>query len=264
MPYIQLRGHKVWSRQWRRWRSEPILLLHGGLSTTESFSRKVLPSLRKFRAYAYDRTAHGRTPMRQGFYHFQFQTDEAIAFIEDVIKTPTHIIGHSDGGIIALMLAIQRPDLVKSIVPIGANYNFDCELNIETFPAIISEEDKDAFHQRTGQPRELWVEIVHKAHEVWRSEPTLQPTDLKTISAPTLILAGDDEPFSTEHTVSLYESIPNSRLAIVPGTSHSVLAEKPKLVTTILRDFYQDQSFPITRSPNRRREETERILGTNL
>ena len=264
MPYIQLRGHKVWSRQWRRWRKEPILLLHGGLSATDSFARKVLPSLQKFHAFAYDRTAHGKTPMRDGFYHFQFQTDEAISFIEDVIQGPTHIIGHSDGGIIALMLAIQRPDLVKSIVPIGANYHFDCGLNLDTFPVVISEEDKDAFHERTGQPRDLWVDIVTKAHEVWKSEPTLRREDLKRITSPTLVIAGDDEPFSNDHTVSLYESISNSRLAIVPGASHSVLSEKPKLIKEILRDFYADYSFPITRNPNRRREETERILGTNL
>ena len=264
MPYIELRGHKVWSRQWRRWRSEPILLLHGGLSTTESFSRKVLPSLKKFRAFAYDRTAHGRTPMRKGFYHFQFQTDEAISYIEDVIKGPTHIIGHSDGGIIALMVAIQRPDLVQSIVPIGANYHFNCDLNLDTFPVVVSEEDKDAFHERTGQPRDLWVAIVTKAHEVWKSEPQLHTRDLKKIAAPTLVVAGDDEPFANEHTVSLYESIPNSRLAIVPGTSHSVLSEKPELIKAILKDFYRDLSYPLTRNPNRRREETERILGVNL
>ena len=162
------------------------------------------------------------------------------------------------------MLFRSRPDLVKSIVPIGANYHFDCGLNLDTFPVVISEEDKDAFHERTGQPRDLWVEIVTKAHDVWKSEPRLRVKDLKLISAPTLVIAGDDEPFSNEHTVSLYESIPNARFAIVPGTSHSVLSEKPHLIKAILKDFFRDHSYPLTRNPNRRREETERILGTNL
>ena len=263
MPYINLRGHQIWSREWRRFRREPILLLHGGLSSTESFSKKVLPALRKFHAYGYDRTAHGKTAMREGFYHFQFQTDEAIAYIEDVIKAPTHIIGHSDGGIIALMIAIQRPDLVLSIAPIGANFHYDCGLNLDTFPIVISEEDKDAFAARTGQPRELWVEIITKAHEVWKSEPTLTTEDLKKIDKPALILVGDDEPFSNEHSITLYESISNARLAVVPGTSHALMSEKPALVHQILKDFYSDQSYPITKSPNRRRDETERLLGNS-
>jgi pimeloyl-ACP methyl ester carboxylesterase len=53
-------------------------------------------------------------------------------------------------------------------------------------------------------------------------------------------MAGDDEPFSTEHTVSLYEAIPNAQLAIVQGASHHLLSEKPKLVELILKDFYSN------------------------
>lgn len=263
MSFINLRGHQVWSQEWNRFRREPILLLHGGLSSTESFAPKVLPSLRRFHAYGYDRTAHGKTKVREGFYHFEFQTAEAIAYIEDVIKTPTHIIGHSDGGIIALMVAIKRPDLVRTIVPIGANYHFDCGLSLETFAIDVAEEEKDAFAARTGQHRDLLVEIVTHAHAVWRTEPTMTTADLSKITAPTLVMAGDDEPFSNEHSVSLYEAIPNSRLAIVPGTSHAVLKERPHIVKAILKDFYKDPTFPITRDPRRRFEETQRLLGNS-
>ncbi len=262
MSHLSLRGEKVWSQQWHKFRREPILLLHGGLSSTQSFSRQVLPALNRFHAYGYDRTAHGKTPMREGFYHFDFQCAEAIAYIEDVIQKPTHIIGHSDGGIIALMVAINRPDLVKTIVPIGANFHYNSGLNLSSLSIEVSEEDKDAFAERTGQDRELWVEIVKKANQVWRSEPKMSKRDLKKIQSPTLIIAGDDEPFSNEHTLSLYESIPNARLAIIPGTSHAVLKERPKLVFSILKDFYADPSFPLTKSPNRRLLASEQFLNS--
>ena len=80
--------------------------------------------------------------------------------------------------------------------------------------------------------------------------------ELKKIKCPTLILAGDDEPFSTEHTASLYEAIPGAQLAILPGTSHAVLKEKPKLVKQILKDFYKNPEMPITLSPNRRQKQS--------
>ncbi len=64
-----------------------------------------------------------------------------------------------------------------------------------------------------------------------------------------------------DHTVSLYESIPNAQLAIVPGTSHAVLKEKPELVKKILQDFYRNPSFPMTLNPNRRLKETLRMSG---
>ena len=76
--------------------------------------------------------------------------------------------------------------------------------------------------------------------------------ELKKIKCSTLILAGDDEPFSTEHTASLYEAIPGAQLAILPGTSHAVLKEKPILVKQILKDFYKNPGMPLTLSPNRR------------
>ena len=262
MSYINLRGHEIWHQEWKKRKEEPLLLLHGGLSSTESFARKILPSVkRSHHIYGYDRTAHGKTKVREGYYHFKFQRDEAIAYLEDVVKKPAHIIGHSDGGIIGLMVAIARPDLVKTLVAIGANYHYDCGLNHQIFEGTVEEEAKDKFAARTGQPRELLVEIIHKAHKVWASEPRITKGQLKKIACPTLILAGDDEPFTTEHTVSLYEAIPNSQLAIVPGTSHAVLKEKPDVVKKILQDFYRNPAFPMTLNPNRRLKETLRIRG---
>ena len=124
MSFISLRGHEIWHQEWKKRKEEPLLLLHGGMSSTESFAPKILPSVKRtHHSYGYDRTAHGKTKVREGYYHFKFQRDEAIAYIEDVIKKPTHIIGHSDGGIIGLMVAIARPDLVKTLVAIGANYH---------------------------------------------------------------------------------------------------------------------------------------------
>ncbi len=98
MAYINLRGHQTWSVEYAN-NGEPLLLLHGGLSATENFDFHILPAVEdRFHVYGYDRSAHGRTGMREGFYHFDFQRDEAIAYIEDVIGTPTHLLGHSDGG----------------------------------------------------------------------------------------------------------------------------------------------------------------------
>ena len=108
MAYIDLRGHQVWSNEFAN-NGEPLLSLHGGLSASHRWDWTILPAVEKqFHMYSYDRTAHGRTGVRPGFYHFEFQRDEAIAYIEDVIKEPTHMIGHSDGGIIPLMVAIAR------------------------------------------------------------------------------------------------------------------------------------------------------------
>ena len=87
---------------------------------------------------------------------------------------------------------------------------------------------------------------------IWNSEPTMTTGDLAKITCPTLILAGDDEPFSLEHTSALYEAIPQGQLAVIPGTSHFVIKEKPELTQMVIKQFLVDLSAPITRMPIRR------------
>ena len=254
--YINLRGHDIWSVQYSQFgaKGEPVLLLHGGLSSTDSWDYTMLHALKKRRVFAYDRTAHGRTGTREGFYHFDFQTDEAIAYIEDVIKEPVHLIGWSDGGIISLMVAIKRPDLVKSIVAIGTNYHYDSGLTLvqEDPEIIISEEDAAKFAMRSPDPAHMQEIIIRKAYEVWNSEPTMSKDDLAQITCPVLVLTGDDEPFSNHHTIDLYESLPDGRLAIIPGASHFVVKEKSSIVQAHIRDFYRNQQYPETKWPRLR------------
>ncbi len=263
MSYINLRGHEVWSVEYRsrfKRQGEKVLLLHGGLSATEDWDYAVLPAIKKdFHVFGYDRTAHGRTKVRDGFYHFDFQADEAIAYLEDVVKGPAHLIGWSDGGIIAFLVALRRPDLVKSIIAIGANYHHDCGITHDPETISISDEDKEKFFKRSGQHPDLLEQIVRKAYQVWMNEPTLTLEDLSKIKCPTLILAGDDEPFTSEHTFSMYEALPHGRLAIVPGASHYVVKERRELTQTLIKDFYKSLDYPITKWPNRRREMTERL-----
>lgn len=239
MTYINLRGHQTWSVEYPH-AGEPLLLLHGGLSATENFDYHILPVVKdRFHVYAYDRSAHGRTGVREGFYHFDFQRDEAIAFIEDVIGGPTHLLGHSDGGIIALMVAIARPDLVLSIIATGANYSWDAGLALDE-EITISDENRAEFAERSPDAPELLDLIIHKAHEVWATEPNMTLEELATITCPVLVVNGDDEPFTPHHGVDLYQSLPNGRLAIIPGSPHATHKIKPHLLHPIITDFYNN------------------------
>jgi pimeloyl-ACP methyl ester carboxylesterase len=251
--YINLRGHQTWSKEWAN-NGDPALLLHGGLSATEDWDIYALPSVAAdHHVFAYDRTAHGRTGVREGFYHFDFQRDEAIAYIEDVIKGPAHLLGYSDGGIISLLVAIARPDLVKSLVLIGTNYHHDCGLPFDQIPELTaSEGDRAEFAERSPDPAHVQDEILARALQVWRTEPTMTKRDLNTIECPVLVLTGDDEPFSNHHSVDLYEALPNGRLAVIPGASHYAIKDQTEIATILIKDFYAHPEFPLTRDPNLR------------
>jgi len=246
--HINLRGHDVFTFQWSK-RGEPLVILHGGLSHSEKTKKYLLPAVkRNFKVFAYDRTGHGRTANQKGSFHFNFQTKELIAFLEDVVKEPAHLIGISDGANIALMAAITRPELIRSVVSIGGNTTAS-QIRMKFGKPEVSAESQ-AEHDRLSpdHPSEL-IKKVATAFKVWKSEPSIAITKLAKIKCPVLVLAGDDDVISAKESEKIYQAIANARLAIVPGASHAVIKEKTELVQALLKDFYANPDYPLTQSP---------------
>jgi pimeloyl-ACP methyl ester carboxylesterase len=245
---INLRGHNVFTFQWSK-RGEPLVILHGGLSHSEKTKKYLLPAVKRdFKVFAYDRTGHGRTANQKGSFHFNFQTKELIAFLEDVVKEPAHLIGISDGANIAIMTAIARPELIRSVVSIGGNTTAS-QIRMKFGKPEVSAESQ-AEHDRISpdHPSEL-IKKVATAFKVWKSEPSIAITKLAKIKCPVLVLAGDDDVISAKESEKIYQAITNARLAIVPGSSHAVIKEKTELVQALLKDFYANPDYPLTQSP---------------
>jgi len=252
MPeYINLRNHQLYNYEWDN-DGEAVVLLHGGLSKTSSWDYLMVPPLEdEFHVFAYDRTGHGFTGDQPGSLHFEFQCQEAIAYLEDVVKEPAHLIGYSDGGIIALMVTIKRPELVKSIVAIGANYHYSAPLK-DFLEARVSEEDQAEYNLISPDAPHTLLEKTIRMNEIWKTEPDISLSEIASIQCPVLVMAGDDDVIAHDHTISLYEALPLGQLAIIPGTSHGLVKEKPALLIAVMMQFLEDLSYPITRDPIRR------------
>ena len=252
MPeYLKVDGHDLYCYEWEN-EGEAVVLLHGGLSKTSSWDYIMVPPLEDdFHIFAYDRTAHGFTGDQIGSLHFEFQTREAIAYLEDVVKEPAHLIGWSDGANIALMVAIARPDLVKSIVAIGGNFHYSAVMK-PFGDVVISPEDQAEYNLISPDAPHTLLEKALRMNAIWSSEPTLSLAEISTIQCPVLVMAGDDDVIDHHHTIDLYEAIPLGQLAIIPGTSHSLMKEKPDLLNAVLVQFLEDLSYPITRDTVRR------------
>jgi pimeloyl-ACP methyl ester carboxylesterase len=258
--FIKVDNHQLWCVKWQK-NGPPLVLLHGGLSHTQKWEKQILPAVYKtHEVFAYDRTAHGRTKVRNGYFHFDFQVNELINYLKTVVKKPSHIIGWSDGGNIGLLAALKYPKLIKSLVGIGMNYTWDAGLSFDLENISVSEEDKQNFAKLSNQDPNLLPRIISRAYKVWQSEPNIKLSKLKKIKCPVLVLAADDEPFTSPITWQMYEAIPNGRLAVIPGASHNLVREKPKLMQEIIKDFYRSLDFPITKMPNRRAKQQEKIL----
>jgi pimeloyl-ACP methyl ester carboxylesterase len=97
-----------------------------------------------------------------------------------------------------------------------------------------------------------WPVAAGKVVEMIRTQPDIPIADLGRITAPTLVLVGDDDLIAPEHTLALFRAVPGAELAVVPGTSHALPMEKPDLVNRLILDFLTNDPvptlFPVRRS----------------
>ncbi|MEV6278790.1 alpha/beta hydrolase [Nocardia sp. NPDC051832] len=250
--YVELGAVRTWYDE--SGAGEPVLLLHGGFVDSRSFDPAVPGLAERFRVYRMDRRGHGRTPDVEGPFTYDAMAQDTIAFLDEVAGGPAHLVGYSDGGIVALLVAIRRPDLVAKLVLISANFHHD-GLVPGVLESFADEEPMRRLAARYGEVSpdgEAHFQVVaQKVLAMPRSQPTLTSEDLASITARTLVLAADDDAMTLEHTIALYRAIPNSELSIVPGTSHLLVVEKPAEVYRLVGDFLTSEP-PRTWQPIRR------------
>lgn len=240
--YVELPGVKTWYEV--EGKGEPLLLLHGALGTNERWVPQRTDFAAKYHVFLPERRAHGHTPDVDGPLSYRDMASDTIDFLNLVVTKPAHLVGWSDGGIVALLVAIARPDLVRKLVVIGAQFEPSSKLPemramVESFTADSPDLAtlRAMYEAASPDGADHWAEFVGKMAEMLRVEPNIALDDLARISAPTLVLVGDDDLIPLEHTIALYRAVPTSELAIVPGTSHALLREKPDVVNRLILDF---------------------------
>lgn len=239
--YIELPGVKTWYEA--EGQGDPVLLMHGGFCTNETWGPQRADFAAKHQVFLPERRAHGHTPDVEGRLSYHDMAQDTIDFLTTVVGSPAHLVGWSDGGIVALLVAIARPDLVRKIAVTGANFKPPPEIGMAEGLDELSADAPEMgmframYEAASPDGAEHWPIVVGKLVEMYRAEPDIPIEDLGRISAPTLVLVGDDDFITVEHTLELYRAIPNSELAVVPGTSHAHFMEKPSLVNRIVLDF---------------------------
>lgn len=251
MPVAELPGIPTWYDE--RGQGDPCVLLHPGGAGIDS--RALDPNLdalaRVFRVYTPERRAHGRTPDVAGPVSYELMARDTIMFIEAVIGRPVYLAGCSDGAVVGLMVARLRPDLVRRLVFVAGVFHHD-----GWEKGVLDGEPPEFLRQAYGElsPDGIghYDVVVAKLAAMHASEPELTEADLQQVPVRTLIMVGDDDQVRLEHAIAMYRSMPDVELAVIPGTSHGLLVEKPALCTLLITEFLANdpvQTFaPIRRA----------------
>jgi len=238
--YLDIAGQRIYCEE--HGAGEPVFLLHGGLVGADLWRQQAAVLKDSYHVFIPERRGHGRTPDVPGPYTTQNMAAETAAVIEAVAGGPAHVIGWSDGAYVATYLALTRPELVNRLVLIGQSYSSDGET--ATVRAFANSTDiadffREDYAKVSPDGAEHFDVVFDKVTTMWRNKLELSLDDLAHISAPTLIMQGDDDGVRIEYSAALARALPNAQLAVIPGTGHGAHLQKPELVNRMILDFLQ-------------------------
>jgi pimeloyl-ACP methyl ester carboxylesterase len=232
--YADVRGLKMYYEIHGQGR--PVVLLHGGLNSIQTSFAKQIPVLaRNHRVIAIEQMAHGHTADVPGRpLSYEGMAEDTAALLAHLGIRNTDLVGWSDGGQIALRLALTHPELVRRVVASGVGIGpspgyvklladekwFD-KFVVDGFPEGRAEYDRVS-PDGPGH----WAAYCEKARAMWaRPSWGISEAELARIKAPTLVVAGDQE--TVEETLRVFRAIPKAKLCILPGTGHATFQTRP-------------------------------------
>lgn len=210
----------------------PLLLLHGGGSTIESNWGSLIPALETSRrVLAVELQGHGRTGGGDRPASFEGSADGVAALLKELAVGPVDVLGFSNGGQVAMQLAIRYPAAVHRLVVASAPFRRDGMidgfwdgLSAGTF-ADLPEPYREADMAVSGDPAHA-ERMFHLDRELMLTGFTDWPDAMvASITAPTLVVVGDQDVIRVDHAVRLASLIPNARLLVVPGNHGDYLGE---------------------------------------
>jgi pimeloyl-ACP methyl ester carboxylesterase len=243
--YLNVGDAKIYYEAYGQGR--PIILLHGGLYGYIDEYKDYIPTLSQhFKVIAIALRGHGKSEIGTKPISYKLFADDVIAVLKKESNDSAAVIGFSDGGITAYVLAAEYQSNIYKVVAIGGGLSLSGYspggmnwLNKFT-PENVEKEDPNFVSERKKmmpQPQR-WIEFLEKMKVVWTEPIWVSPEKAKGIKCPVLTIGGDRDYFlTTEQFVKIYKSIPNSQLAIIPNSGHIESMTNPFVFNDIILPF---------------------------
>jgi pimeloyl-ACP methyl ester carboxylesterase len=250
--HIEANGLKIYYEAYGE--GESLLLIHGGTATSQSWASHLPAFAEHFRVFAPDSRGHGRTDNPAGELGYRLMADDVAALIDVLGLRRPLVLGYSDGGQIALELAMRYPGLARALVLGGTQFRFS-ETYLETTRELLSIaecEEVNPEKLEREQPdfvgylreahghvygTEYWKSYVRQIASLWLTPLRYTSEDLASITDPVLLLVGDRDGACTEEASELFRLLPNAELAVAPGSDHGFVERKAGLFDALALDF---------------------------
>lgn len=216
----------------------PVILLHGGAGNGDHWANQVPALAEKFKVIVVDSRGHGRSTRDGAPLSYALMADDLLALMDQLGLEKAALVGWSDGGAVALDVAIRHPERVSKLVPYGTNFNLAGLRSGggATFPAYFARCAAD-YAKLSPTPKD-YQGLQDALRPMWRTQPNYTSAQLAGIKVPTLVLDGDhDEIIRQAHVKELARLIVGARLVLIPDSSHFALFQQPAAFNRAVLEF---------------------------
>jgi pimeloyl-ACP methyl ester carboxylesterase len=221
-----IHGHKIYYAV--RGSGPTLVFLHGGGDSGEhSFIRQLGVFSEHHHIVAPDQVGQGRTPDVPGPLSYSAMMEDTAELLRMLKLQHVDVVGFSDGGILALMLAVRHPEMVRRIVISGVNIS----------PEGLRPEDLEEM-RATQNPKPTTID--EKLAHLWLTSPTEAELNLgllSKITQPVLVISGDRDAITLEHTLKIFHALPDAELCVLPGTDHATFSGRSEWLNPIVTAF---------------------------
>jgi|SRR5580700_8092517 pimeloyl-ACP methyl ester carboxylesterase len=222
----------------------PVVLLHGGGDTIRTSFGHILPGLARNRqVIAFERQGYGHTvDIADRPFSFERSADDTAALLDYLHIHQADLFGFSNGGTIALQVAIRHPQVVRKLVIASSFFSRDgadpafwngfATATLDMMPKEL----RDSYMEVAPRPEDLHS-MFKKAVQLMRNFKDIPPEVIRSITAPTLVVCGDSDVMRPEHAVQEFRLLPHAQLAVLPGTDHMHVTERTSWLVPMVEEF---------------------------
>ncbi|MEO6006015.1 MAG: alpha/beta hydrolase [Opitutus sp.] len=221
----------------------PLIVLHGNGGSIEQLHFQIDHFAGSRAVIGIDSRGQGKSEMGGGRLTYDGMAEDVAALIKQLHLGRVDLLGWSDGGIVALLVALHHPDLVRAVAISGANLS-PAGLKPEDLAGMKTELQEAKRKRDAGDASNDWATKCQLL-DLMITQPQVSAAELARITAPVLVLAGEHDMIPEEHTRLIATGLPHAQLKIFAGAGHAALQEVPDRFNAVVESFFRDPLAPL-------------------